>query len=311
MATQNRLAAYPSEASGGRATRVGALLGAGAARLRTAGVPGARRDAEWLLASVLGVSRASLHLAATDDVSSADCQRFTACCARRSRREPLQYIIGSQPFRDSEIQVDGRVLVPRPETERVVDLCLDLHDSGSMADIGTGSGAIAISLAAARPGETVFATDISMPALTAARENALRARAAGITFLHGDLFEALGARAAECALVVCNPPYVATDELATLAPEVRDWEPRLALDGGADGLAVYERLAPAAAHAMRPGAWLVVEIGAGQRGVVEELLAATRAFGRPRIVQDLAGIDRGLGFQRLQNEQVRAGRTGC
>ena len=280
------------------AVRVADLLRSGTASLGAAGVPDPERDAEWFLGAALGLDRGRLHLAAGDVVSVAELRCFESWCARRRRREPLQYILGSQPFRTCSLQVDSRVLIPRPETERVVDLCLSVHRSGPMVDLGTGSGAIAISLGLERPGEDVFATDISAPALSLAEENARRAGASRVFFMQGDLFEPLGARASDCSLVVCNPPYVATGELGTLAPEVRDWEPRVALDGGPDGLDFYRRLAPAAARAMSLGAWIVVEIGAGQRPGVEALFAATLAFAESVAIRDLSGIDRGLGFRR-------------
>jgi release factor glutamine methyltransferase len=280
------------------AVRVTDLLRSGTASLRSGGVPDPERDAEWLLGAALGLDRGRLYLAACDVVSVAKRRCFESWCARRRRREPLQYILGSQPFRMCSLQVDSRVLIPRPETERVVDLCLSVHCTGPMVDLGTGSGAIAISLGLARPGDDVFATDISAPALSLAEENARRAGASRVFFMQGDLFEPLDARMSECSLVACNPPYVASDELETLAPEVRDWEPRVALDGGPDGLDFYRRLAPAAARALSLGAWMVVEIGEGQRPAVEALFAATKAFAESVAIRDLSGIDRGLGFRR-------------
>jgi len=274
------------------------LLQSGTASLEAAGVPDPERDAEWLLGAALGLDRGRLHLAAGDVVSAAARSCFEAWCARRRRREPLQYILGSQPFRTCSLRVDSRVLIPRTETERVVDLCLSVHRGGPILDLGTGSGAIAISLGLERPGEDMLATDVSGPALSLAKENARRAGASRVFFVQGDLFEPLGARVSQCSLVVCNPPYVATGEFETLAPEVRDWEPRVALDGGPDGLNFYRRLAPAAARAMTGGAWIVVEIGAGQRQGVEALFGATLAFAESVAIRDLSGIDRGLGFRR-------------
>jgi release factor glutamine methyltransferase len=274
------------------------LLRSGADSLRSAGVPDPELDAEWLLGAALGLDRGRLQLAAREVISPARQLCFDSWCERRRRREPLQYILESQPFRDCSLRVDRRVLIPRPETERVVDLCLSVHRGGPIADIGTGSGAIAIALALERRDEKVCGTDISAPALSLARENARSAGVSRVSFVQGDLFEPLGAKASECSLVVCNPPYVRTDELETLAPEVRDWEPRIALDGGLDGLDFYRRLAPAAAGAMGRDAWIVVELGAGQRAAVEALFAATRAFAELVTIRDHSGIERGLGLRR-------------
>ncbi len=274
------------------------LLHAGCARLERAGVPDGRRDAEWLLAAALGTSPAALHLDGAVPVPSDARGRFEQWCARRSRREPLQHILGTQPFRSIEVRVDRQVLIPRPETERVVDLCLQVYDAGPIADVGTGSGAIAIALATERPAATVMATDVSAPALALAAESARRAGAGNVSFAAGDLLDPLGAMLATLRLVVCNPPYVRTADIERLEPEVRDWEPLIALDGGADGLAFYRRLAPATARGLCPGAWVVVEIGARQREDVEAVFAATAAFDAPTSIADYRGIERGLAFRR-------------
>lgn len=277
------------------------LLRAASTRLGLAGVPDGTRDAEWLLAAVLGTSPALLHLDGAAPVRAEARERFEEWCGRRSRREPLQYILGTQAFRSAEVHVDRRVLIPRPETERVVDLCLQVHEGGPIADVGTGSGAIAIALAAERPGETVVATDVSAPALALAMENARRAGAGNVSFAGGDLLDPLGPMLGVVSLVVCNPPYVRTSDIEDLEPEVRDWEPRVALDGGPEGLSFYRRLAPAAARGLRPGAWLVVEIGAGQRQDVAASFAATAEFDAAVCIADYCGIDRGLAFRRRRN----------
>jgi release factor glutamine methyltransferase len=261
-------------------------------------VPGARRDAEWLLAAILGVGRAELHLDARDPVTGEVADRFLAWCRRRATREPLQYILGSQLFRSLDLAVDRRVLIPRPETERIVDLCLSVYEGGTIVDVGTGSGAIALALALERRGERVVATDVSPAALEVATENARAVGARAVAFACGDLLRGLGGVLAGCSLVVCNPPYVASAAIDGLEPEVRDWEPRLALDGGPDGLDVFRRLAPEAALALKPGTWVVVEMGAGQQAAIEQAFAATRAFERPIVMPDYAGIARGLAFRR-------------
>jgi release factor glutamine methyltransferase len=274
------------------------LLRAAGACLERAGVPDGRRDAAWLLAAALRTSPARLHLDGAAPVPVDTRTRFEEWCARRCRREPLQYLLGTQPFRSIEVTVDRRVLIPRPETERVVDLCLQVHEGGPIADVGTGSGALALALAAERPAASVVGTDVSAAALELAAASARRAGAGNVAFRAGDLLDPLGALLPTLRLVVCNPPYVRTADIATLEPEVRDWEPRIALDGGPDGLAFYRRLAPATAGGLRPGAWVVVEIGAGQRADVEAVFAATAAFETPVCIADHRGIARGLAFRR-------------
>ncbi len=277
---------------------VGGLLRWGAARLAAAGVPAAARDAGWLLAALLGTSRGRLHLDAAAPVDATVRHRFERWVERRSRREPVQYIVGSQPFRSVDLAVDRRVLIPRPETEQVVDLCLTLHRGGPVLDVGTGSGAMAIAIGVERAGTEVVATDISMSALALARMNAVRAGAA-VSFVCGDLLEPVAPLLGRCDLVVCNPPYVASGDVEGLEPEVRDWEPRAALDGGADGLAYYRRLAVTAARRIRPGAWVVLEVGMRQRAPVEACFVDTGGFDPALVKRDHAGIERVLGLRRV------------
>jgi release factor glutamine methyltransferase len=282
--------------------RIGGLLRRGADRLAAAGVAAAGRDAGWLLAALLGTSRGRLELDAAAPVDATVRRRFEDWVDRRSRREPLQHILGSQPFRTVEIAVDRCVLIPRPETERVVDLCLALHRGGPVLDIGTGSGAIAIAIAVERPGTMVVATDISRAALVMARANATRA-GAGVSFVCGDLLLPVEPLLGRCDLLVCNPPYVASADIDGLEPEVRDWEPRVALDGGPDGFVYYRRLAATdALRRLRPGAWVVLEIGAGQRAGVEACFADSGAFDPPLVMRDHAGIERVLGLRRRAEE---------
>jgi release factor glutamine methyltransferase len=285
---------------------IGQLRRQAARRLAAAGVPDAACDADWLLAAALGTERGRLQMDAAVAVPAPMATRFEDWLARRCRREPLQYILGSQPFRDLDLIVDRRTLIPRPETERVVDLCLETHAGGPIIDVGTGSGAIAIALAVERPGARVVATDVSLSALALARENAARA-GVRVGFVCGDLLDPVAPLVRRSGLVVCNPPYVARGDFATLAPEVRDWEPRGALDGGLDGLDYYRRLGPTAARLLGPGAWIVLEIGAGQRAPIEDLFGATGAFDAVVCVRDHAEIERGLGFRRRGSRDPSAG----
>ncbi|HEX6911132.1 MAG TPA: peptide chain release factor N(5)-glutamine methyltransferase, partial [Longimicrobium sp.] len=213
---------------------------------------------------------------------------------RRARREPLQYIDGTAAFRDLVLKVDRRVLIPRPETERLVQEVLDwaagradLH----AVDVGTGSGAIALALATEGPFARVVATDVSPDALALARENQLRAApAAPVEFRHGDLLEPLRGEAVD--VVVSNPPYIGDEEAPALDAEVRDWEPAGALFAGQGGLDVIRRLVPGAADVLRPGGLLALEMGAGQGAAVCAIIHETSAFAAPRVRPDLAGRDR-------------------
>jgi release factor glutamine methyltransferase len=215
----------------------------------------------------------------------------------RARRRPLQHLTGCQWFWKHEFTVTADVLVPRPETELLVEAGLALLrdvESPRIVDVGTGSGCIALSLAAERPDAEVHATDISGPALAVARENALRlGLEARVTFHLGDLLEPMTHLAGEVDLVVSNPPYVDSMELAGLAPEVREHDPKEALVPPGDRASVYRRLGPEAAELLRPGRWLGVEIG---QGMSDEVSQALRPAGLrvERVVPDLAGIPRAL-----------------
>ena len=291
----------PAEGAGARS-----LLHHAATRLAAAGIADPRREAEWLLEASAGVARYRLLLAGDEAVDTTARRRFVACVERRLAREPLQYILGMQPFRTVDLAVDGRVLIPRPETEQLVDFCLALHHDGAILDVGTGSGAIAIALAVERPGLRVVATDVSVAALRLARSNAARV-GVDVAFVCGDLLAPVAPLVAGGALVVCNPPYIASRDLDSLEPEVREWEPRLALDGGADGLSYYRRLAIEGRELIAAGAWLVVEVGAQQRRAVEACMTESGAFASPVVGRDHAGIERMLGFRRRAARGRRRG----
>jgi release factor glutamine methyltransferase len=240
-----------------------------------------RLDAELLLAHALGVSRGTLVMDPRREVSGEATRTFRELVRRRSvGREPVAYLLGRRGFRHIDLEVDARVLVPRPETEDLVEVGLKLPNAARVADVGTGSGAVALALKHERPDLDVVATDVSADALHVARANAARL-GLDVTFVHGDLLDAVGALDA----VLSNPPYVATGD--AVAPEVAH-EPRLALDGGADGLDVIRRLVVAAADA--GAATLALEVGAGQADTVAQLLAPHWA--QTEIRPDLAGIPR-------------------
>jgi release factor glutamine methyltransferase len=205
--------------------------------------------------------------------------------ARRREREPVAYVLGTKGFRSIELAVDPRVLIPRPETEHLVDAVVDLPSGARVCDVGTGSGAIALALASERPDLHVVATDSSAEALDVARANAARL-GLGVEFHHGDLLADVGG---ELDAVVSNPPYV--EDGAELAPEIVRYEPALALRAGPDGLDLIRRLLPAVG-ATSAGV-VALEIGAGQARSVAALMVEA-GFGEVDVARDLAGIERVL-----------------
>jgi release factor glutamine methyltransferase len=249
----------------------------------------ARRDAELLLLHIAGISRAELLTHPQRELTFRQQEHYQAAIARRARHEPVQYITGVQEFYGRNFIVNRAVLIPRPETEHLVETALAVRpEPKRILDIGTGSGILAITLALELPNATVTATDISAAALAVARQNARSLGAKDrLRFVASDLFAALGNERFDC--IVANPPYVATDEV--LEPQVRDYEPVTALYAGEDGLAVYRRLIPQAFEHLEPGGHLLVEIGHGQRDAVAGLLRASN-FDSIRFIDDLQGIPR-------------------
>ena len=250
-----------------------------------------RLDAEVLLAHTLGWSRARVLSRLQETISDEMLQQFRTLILRRAAREPVAYLVGRKEFYGLEFVVDRRVLVPRPETETLVDAALEWAKQRPgplvIADIGTGSGCIAVALAVHLPQAHIYAIDLSSDALAVARQNVIRHHVdASVTLLTGDLLAPLPQ---PVDLLVSNPPYTVLDEVD---PGVRTHEPRLALDGGSDGLAVYRRLFAAAPSALRPGGALMLEIGATQARAVVDL--ARRAFPSAAVYvqRDLAGRDR-------------------
>lgn len=260
------------------------------------GFENARLEAELLLSGVLGIKRLDLYLHPERPLTGAELDRFRTAVRRRLRREPLQYVLGTAAFRQLELTVDSRVLIPRPETEVLVGLVLEWARSrpagGRVLDVGTGSGAIALSLAAEGSFHEVVATDVSGDALDVARANAARAGLADrVEFRQGDLLEAVRPDERFVA-IVSNPPYVGESERATLEPEVRDHEPALALFAGDAGLDVVTRLVADAQRHLEPGGLLALELGAGQGEAVLALVRAAGGYAEGRMVADLAGRQR-------------------
>lgn len=272
--------------------------------LRDAGVDGADRDAELLLAAAWTTDRAGLRQRAREVPPDAIVAAFRTMLQRRLVREPLQYILGSWEFWSVEVGVGPAVLIPRPETEmlveRVVDLASGMRAPLRIADIGTGSGCIAIALAAQLTDAELWATDISAAALRVARENAARNGVSErIRFVEGDLCATLAPGTFD--VIVSNPPYVPTGELADLEPELA-FEPRSALDGGEDGLDVIRRLVPAAAVALRAGGLLLLEMAIDQGDRVLELLD-TGEWRDTRVRNDLTGRPRVVEAWRRAREE--------
>jgi release factor glutamine methyltransferase len=278
------------------APTVGAALAAAIARLRAAGVPEPEADAQVLLAHALATSRAGVIASTRDPLGPAAAVRLEPLLSRRAAREPVAYVVGVREFWSLPLAVDRRVLIPRPETELLVETALRrASQARRVLDVGTGSGAVAAALARELPRATVWASDRSLGALAVARGNCAR-HAPAVGLLADDLLTAVRDRSID--LVVSNPPYVSEPDLAAVAPEVREFEPREALAAGVDGLAALRRLVTDGARVLVPGGWLLVEIGAGQATMVQRLFEATGCYTETVIEHDHAGIPRVVGARR-------------
>jgi release factor glutamine methyltransferase len=258
------------------------------------GVSEPRLNAELLLAGVLGVRRLDLYLQFDRPLADDELAALRPRLLRRAGREPLQYIEGTAAFRELKLKVDGRVLIPRPETELLVGEVLSWSGRRAdpdVVDIGTGSGAIAISLAVEGSFKRIVATDASAAALEVAADNlAATGVAANVEFRMGDAFDAVEGESFD--VIVSNPPYVGESERPLLEAEVVEWEPPEALFSGADGLDMIRRLVTGAPAHLRPGGLLALEIGAGQAATVSRMIGDLGIFDARRVVRDLAGRDR-------------------
>ena len=281
---------------------VGAARRTIAGALAAAGIDDAEADARLLLQHALGRDRAALLRDADHPLSAAEVERLEELALRRLRREPIAQILGRKEFWSMELGVTVATLIPRPETERVVEVALALlHERRAagraprIADVGTGSGAILLALLSELPGAFGVGTDRSTDALAVARANARKcALAERSAFVRGDFAAAL---AGGFDLVVSNPPYVRRADIAALPAEIRDYEPRLALDGGADGLDAYRTLAGDMTRVLAPRGVAVLEIGLGQAEDVTRVFARAgfRRRGAPHT--DLAGVPRVVVFE--------------
>lgn len=264
-------------------------LAAGTARLAAAGIPDPARDARRLMAAALGVAADRLTLLGSDPLSPDAAAAFERMVAERGRFRPVAQIVGRRLFWGRDFLVTSAVLDPRPETETLVALALEGPPPARILDIGTGSGAILLSLLAEWPDARGVGTDIDPDALRVARENAQRLGVAErAEFVRTDWADGVAGR---FGLVVSNPPYIAAAEVDTLAPDVREWEPRHALTPGPTGLESYRRIAAALPVLLPPGGRVLFEIGPTQAGAVSGLLAVA-GLGAVSVHRDIDGRDR-------------------
>lgn len=261
-------------------TSIGVALARASARLAEAGCATPRLDAELLLCTVLEVTRSRLVIDSRSALDAADLERFDALLGRRAAREPVAYIIGRRDFRQIMLAVDRRVLIPRPETELLVEVGLSLGPGLRVVDVGTGSGAVALALKDERPDLLVWGTDLSADAVALARENAFRL-GLEVEFLEADLVGGI-----PCDAVLANLPYVAEGS-APLAPEITRYEPAWALVAGADGLDTIRRLTAA----LEPVSVVALEVGFDQAATVAAMIEGA-GFGSVQRLRDLAGHER-------------------
>ncbi|HUL36758.1 MAG TPA: peptide chain release factor N(5)-glutamine methyltransferase, partial [Thermodesulfobacteriota bacterium] len=275
--------------------------------LKDHGIENPRLNAELLLARSLKLSREKLYTHFQSQVMPEEKEAMEGFIQRRVSGEPLQYILEHQEFWSINFEVDPRVLIPRPETELLVEQGLSIISkisskrTLSILEIGTGSGVIAIALAKEMKNIFLVATDISRNALILAKENAKSAGVLDrIKFINGDLFGPLRPLKERNIfdLILSNPPYIIRRKISTLPKEVKDHEPIIALDGGEDGLAFYRRIIPEASFYLREGGWLLLEVALGQSRIVSEMIEGGGHFFKPESIPDLSGIGRVVKAQR-------------
>lgn len=266
--------------------------------LRDHGTDHPRLNAELLLARSMRLSREELYIRLHDQVMEEEIKTLEGLIRRRASGEPLQYILGHQEFWSIDLKVDPRVLIPRPETERLVEESLSIlakissKKTPSVLELGTGSGAIAISLAKEVKNIFLVATDLSGDALMVAKENAKQAGVSDkIGVVKGDLLNPFHP-GETFDLILSNPPYISESEISDLAGEIKDHEPLIALNGGKDGLEFYRKLISQAPSYLEKEGWLLLEVGNNQASSVSEMIEAGGGFQRPERVKDLLGIER-------------------
>ena len=290
--------------SAGQAT-LGEMIAEARGLLEQAGIESAGQEAFWIVEHVL---RLPVHHMVTDRerlLSSVELAAARGLVMRRAGREPLQYILGTQEFCGLKFQVNRAVLIPRPETELLVEYAaqrIPAERKAIIVDVCTGSGCIAVAIARKRPHARVFATDLSNPSLTVARQNAVyHAVGERITWLEGDLLGALAGQGLEgqVDLIVSNPPYIAEADWVTLQPEVRLFEPRGALVAGPQGTELHERLLHQSGRYLSPGGALIMEIGAGQARAMRRIVEQTPGYKFHRLIYDEAGLERVVIVERI------------
>ena len=285
--------------------RIGALFDTSRRRLAAAGIEAADLEAAFLLGHVLKKSRAALLLRRNEEIHPAQQAAIESALIRRLGREPLAYILGEQEFWSRPFEVSPAVLIPRPETERIIEFVQELYpercQSYTFLDLGTGSGILAIILALEFPNAKVVAVDRSATALAVAARNATRHRVEGrIRFMQGDWLQAVAAEGG-FDLVVSNPPYIEERVLAGLQPEVIGHEPRSALNGGEEGMEHIRVIAAQAAAVLKSGSWILLEIGADQEERVLQCFVSVDKYDRVEVRPDYAGLPRVLLARRLQS----------
>jgi len=269
------------------------------------GIPNPRLESELLLAHILEFDRVRLYLNYDMTLSSSELARFRGFIERRVKGEPLPYITGYQEFWSFRFKVNPSVLIPRPETEILVEHALRLIDLEGwqiprILEVGTGCGAVAISIAKSAPSAKILATEISWEAIALAKENAIAQNVASrVCLVQGDLLSFATSRGGGVFdLVLSNPPYVRKDDIENLQSEIRDFEPRKALDGGIDGLDFYRSLLISVPLHLGQGGWLILEIGADQGADILDLTGQIGGFKHTRIIPDYAGRNRALVAQK-------------
>lgn len=266
------------------------------------GLDSPRLDAELIIAHALGIDRVRVYMDLDRPLASSELGAIRELVGRRRKREPIAYIVGRREFYGRSFEVTPAVLIPRPDTETLIERALELlpqDAAGSILDLGTGPGILAITLLAEREGLCADAVDVSRDAIEVARRNASKLGVADrIAFHEGDLFAPLSV-GARYAMIVSNPPYIPEREIATLEPDVRDYEPRVALSGGDDGLAIVRRIVEGAAEWLEPSGALLLEVGADQAGAVVELMRAQPALCDVTTRFDLGQIERVVEARRI------------
>ncbi len=263
--------------------------------LKKRGSTSPRLDVELLLGKVLRVTRVQLIIDADRPLAKEELGAYRALHTRRRAGEPVAYLLGYREFYGRRFKVDARVLIPRPDTEALVEEALartqPLYLAARVLDLCTGSGCVAVSIARERPTMRVVASDVSPDALVVARENAIRLGAVNVGFVESDLFASFGAGTRPFDLVTANPPYVPSGEVPTLAADIKDFEPHLALTAGPDGLEMTRRIAQEAPRLLRSGGALALEVGAGQADEAKAILTEA-GFVDVRSRKDLGGHER-------------------